>query len=166
MLEDENDIMSKRFVAAIAFFSALSGPAGADGLNVGFDAEQFRAWSNSRPEEQALIELSGFLEGLAGPAGVIEWFEAVGFRRDITTPRKLSGTGIDILGYPKGEYYSLGMAWDDERNGPIFTYGIVNWLDGWLVVYGFGVWIEYRYDVATPEAPIQIMKIQISKSRL
>ena len=158
--------MDRRFFSALALFSALSGPAGADGLNVAFDARQFRAWSNSRPEEQALAELSGFLEGLAGPAKVIEWFETAGFHRDVTTPRKLSDTGVEILGYPKGDYYSLGMGWNDEKNGPIFTYGIFLRLDGWLVVYGFSVWIEYRHDAAAPEAPIDIMKIQTSKSRL
>lgn len=158
--------MNRRYFGAVALFLALSGPAGADGLNVTLDAKQFRAWSNSRPEEQALAELSGFLEGLGGQAKVINWFEAVGFHRDVTTPRKLHGTEVEILGYPKGDYYSLGMGWNDEKNGSIFTYGILLRLDGWLVVYGFGVWIEYRHDAAAPEAPIDIVKIQISKSRL
>jgi hypothetical protein len=153
-------------VCTLALSSALLGTACADGLNAPINPEKFRAWSNSRPEEQALAELSSFLEGLTGPARVIEWFETAGFHRDVTTPRKLSDTGVEILGYPKGDYYSLGMGWNDEKNGLIFSYGILPRLDGWFVVYGFGVWIEYRHDAADAETPIDIMTIQISKSRL
>jgi len=158
--------MKPIYTFAFAAMIMLPDMAQSDGSSLDLSSRmsphEFRDWSNSLSNQDALVDLTEHLEQMSDFEAVVNWLESSGFRIDKTTPRKLSELSVKQFGYPEGEYYSLVFLWKHLEDGAIFSPTIMSKIRAWLFVSGFG--ISFHYTEVGENNSIEIEAMRISRT--
>ncbi len=121
--------------------------------------DDFIAWSNSMPKEEAEIQLRDFLSSFDSWDEAKKWLISKGF--EVTMKSRLLSENEKEKDNNHPRVFANTVGWDNKKLGMIFANSWLLKLEAKIFVYGVGVGIHY----VSENGQFNVYRVQVTETR-